>query len=78
MLKNQQNDILAELTDDTSAIVANIHKIFKDIDRYINFIEENPLRKWVPKTETFNGKTYEEYERQYMMYYKMLQRPEDK
>lgn len=77
MRKNQQNDILAELTDETSAICANIHEIFRNIEGYINYINENPLRKWVPKTEMFNGKTYEDYEREYMMYYKMIQKPED-
>lgn len=77
LMKNQQNDALAELTDDTSAIIANIHEIFYDVDRYINFIKENPLRKWVPKSESFNGKSYDDYEREYMMYYKMIQRPED-
>lgn len=75
--KNQQNDILAELTDETSAIVANIHQIFRTIESYVSFLNENPLRKLVPKTQTFNGRTYEEYEREYMMYYKMIQTPGD-
>lgn len=76
-MKNQQTDTLAKLTDETSAIFANIHEIFCDVDRSLNFIKENPLRKWVPKSESFNGKSYEEYEREYMMYYKMIPMLED-
>ncbi|XP_031625479.1 augmin complex subunit dgt5 [Contarinia nasturtii] len=72
--KNQQNDALSEITDEASAICANIHRIYRNIERYINFINENPLRKWIPATETFNGKTYHEYEREFMMYYKMVQK----
>lgn len=76
MKKNQQNESLAELTDETLAICANIHRIFRTIDRYMEFIKENPLSKLVPKTEIFNGKTYQEYEREFMMYYKMIEKPE--
>lgn len=72
--KNQQNDALAEITDEASAICVNVHRIYRNIQRYIQFINENPLSKFVPKTETFNGKTYQEYEREFMMYYKMIQK----
>lgn len=74
MLQSQQNDTLAEMTDETSAICANIHRIIHNIERYKQFINENPLGKWIPKEETFNGKTYQEYEREFMMYYKMIQK----
>lgn len=70
--QSQQNDTLAEMIDEISAICANIHRTFHNIQRYIQFINENPLSKWIPKRETFNGKTYQEYEREFMMYYKML------
>lgn len=72
--KNQQNDALAEITDETAAICSNIHRIYRDIDRYNRFNSTNPLSKFVPKTETFNGKTYQDYEREFMMYYKMIQK----
>lgn len=75
--KNQQNDVLAELCDDTAAILSNTERVFRNIDRYMNFINENPLSKWVPKTETFNGKTYQQYEQEFMMYYNMIEKPED-
>ncbi|XP_055303424.1 augmin complex subunit dgt5 isoform X1 [Sitodiplosis mosellana] len=74
MQQSQQNDTLAETTDETTAICANIHRTHQNIQRYIRFIDENPLSKWVPKKETFNGKTYQEYEREFMMYYKMIQK----
>lgn len=74
MLQSQQNDVLAEMTDETSAICANTHRIIHNIERYKQFINENPLGKWIPKTETFNGKTYPEYEREFMMYYQMIQK----
>lgn len=74
--KNQQNESLAELTDETFAICANIKRIFCTIDRYMKFIKENPLSKFVPKTDIFNGKTYQEYEREFLMYYKMIEKPE--
>lgn len=76
MKKNQQNELLAELTDETFAICSNIHRIFHTIDRYMKFIKENPLSKLVPATDIFNGKTYQEYEREFMMYYKMIEKPE--
>lgn len=72
--KSQQNDALAEITDEAGAICTNIHRIYRNIGRYIHFITENPLSKFVPRTETFNGKTYQEYEQEYMMYYKMIQK----
>lgn len=74
--RKQQNESLAELSDETSAMCANIHRIFDTIDRYMKFIKENPLRKLVPNTETFNGKTYQDYEREFMMYYKMIEKPD--
>lgn len=74
MQKNQQNDALSEITDETVAICANIHRIFHNIERYVKFINENPLSKMIPTTESFNGKTYQEYEREFMMYYKMIQK----
>lgn len=76
MQQSQQNDSLAEVTDETSAICTNIYRTFENIERTTKFISENPLSKWVPKKETFNGKTYQEYEREFMMYYKMIQKPE--
>lgn len=75
--QSQQNDILAETTDEMSAVYANIHRTFFNIQRYIQFINENPLSKWVPKRETFNGKTYQEYEREFMMYYNMVHKSDD-
>lgn len=75
--KKQQDASLAEVTDETGAICANVHRIFENIQRYIQFINENPLRKYISSTEKFNGKTYQDYEREFMMYYKMIQKPED-
>lgn len=75
--KTQQDDQLAEITDEAAAMCANIHRVFNNIQRYVKFINENPLSKFIPKTETFNGKTYIEYEREFMMYYKMIQKPEN-
>lgn len=74
MLKNKQDDVLAEVSDEASAICANVHRLHENIQHCIQFIKENPLRKYVPKTETFNGKTYQDYEREFMMYYKMIQK----
>lgn len=74
--KKQQDASLAEVTDETTAICANVHRIFENIQRYIRFINENPLRKYISSTETFNGKTYQDYEREFMMYYKMIPKPE--
>lgn len=72
--KFQQNDNLAQITDETSAICANIQRIYHNIQRYIQFIEENPLSKLIPRTEMYNSKTYLEYEREFMMYYRMVQK----
>lgn len=74
MLQSQQNDTLAEMTDETAAVCANIYRILHNVERFKQFINENPLSKWIPKKETFNGKTYQEYEREFMMYYNMIQK----
>lgn len=77
MQRNQLNDALAELSDETSALFANTNRIFDNIQRYFHYIYDNPLSKFMSTTETFNGKTYQEYEREFMMYYKMIQKAQN-
>lgn len=57
------------------AICSNIHRILENYQRYRQFIDDNPITKYIPQSETFNGKTYQTYEREFMMYYKMIQKP---
>lgn len=71
-MRRQQIDALTELGDEASNIGSNTAFILDDIDRYIKFINENPLRKYIPKHKLFNGQSYQVYETEFMMYYKMI------
>lgn len=72
--KRQQDDEIAELCDKTAAICANANHTLSNIRDYINLFKNNPLAKFIPNTKLVEGKSYQEYEREFMMYYNMIKK----
>lgn len=73
-MRSEQNNELAQTSDEISAICSNSRQVFRAIDRYVQFIAENPMGQHIPVTDTFNGKSYQDYEREFLMYYNMLEK----
>lgn len=71
-MKRQQMEKLTEILDGTG----NVQKVTADILRrlqiYMKFLIDNPLQKFVRKSRVFNGRSYQEYETEFMMYYNMV------
>lgn len=71
-MKMKQNDDLTRLTDEAAVIGSNTLEIMNTNSRYFKFLLENPLRKFIPKSKLFNGLTYPDFEREFMLYYNMI------
>lgn len=71
-LKQKQIENVAEIMDKTTMICSNTKEILNNIERYYKFMKENPMRKYVPKTKLFDGLTYYDYEREFLLYYNMI------
>lgn len=70
--KRKQDEEIAELGDKTKAICSSVDRTVANIHDYMNLYKNNPLAKFIPHLKLVNGTTYREYEREYMMYYKMV------
>ena len=71
-MKIKQNDDLTRLMDEAAVIGSNTLEIMNTNSRYFKFLLENPLRKFIPKSKLFNGLTYPDFEREFMLYYNMI------
>lgn len=69
MRKDQHLDYLTEVFDKTAAICKTNRQTLRSIVNQIEFMSNNPLPKFIPKTKLFNGRNYQDYENEYMMYY---------
>lgn len=71
--KRNQIDSIAESTDKAAKANSRALHMLDDVARYVRFKKENPLRKYVPAKELFNGLSYFDYEREYLLYYNMIE-----
>lgn len=71
-MKRKMLNAVTESTDNTHKIYAKTKQIQDRSQRYVNFMMENPLRKFIPEKKLFNGLSYQEYEREFLLYYNML------
>lgn len=71
--KNSENyERISELLDIIPSLHGTTTRILENVDNYFEYLLNNPLRKYVPPSKLFNGKTYKEYENEYTLYYRML------
>lgn len=42
------------------------------VQKYVKFKWQNPLKKYIPLSKSFNGHNYYDYEREFLMYYNMI------
>lgn len=75
-IKRQQDEEIAELCDRTTAVFANICHTLSNVRDYLNLFKNNPLAKFIPNTKLVDGMSYQDYEREYLMYYNMVQSEE--
>lgn len=69
--KRRQDDEVAMLGDKTAAILTNAIYFMVNVSDYLDLFKNNPLAKFIPNTKLVEGKTYREYEQEYVMYYNM-------
>lgn len=67
---NRQNERLSEIFDKMNNVSLKNMQILKSASKIFKFIESNPLRNYVPKTQKYKNVSYEEYENEFKMYYK--------
>lgn len=72
-MKSKQIEELTETTDKINAICSKTTQVLNDVGRYFKFLVDNPLEKYIPKGKLFNGRTYYDYEREFTMYYNMIE-----
>jgi len=70
--RNKNCEKISSMFDEISRLNVSIKSNLRKIHLLYNFALENPLKKFVPKTKKFDGKSYESYEKEYMLYYKMI------
>jgi hypothetical protein len=68
----ENNEAITELLDQIGQITITSGQTIDRLRKYYNFLVTNPLRNYVPLSKLFNGRTYREYEAEYMMYYRIL------
>ncbi|KFB42721.1 AGAP005732-PA-like protein [Anopheles sinensis] len=63
---------ICELLDEIETLSNSTRHILGKSRVYYNFTLANNLRKYVPPTKLFNGRSFREYESEYLMYYRMI------
>lgn len=65
-------EYMSELLHQIKLGSVKIKYTLDEANKYYNFLLSNPLKKFIPETKLFNGRTYAEYEAQYLVYFRML------
>lgn len=71
---DEQNQKLAEVFDKINTVFLKNSQILKSASRIYKFVEENPLKKYVPKSRRYKNLPYEEYENEFIMYYRICKK----
>lgn len=66
------NEAINEFIDKISRINVSTQGLLRKTRKYLNFAMKNPLRKFIPADKKFNGRTYIDYEAEFMVYYRMI------
>lgn len=65
-LRSAEHNRLVELRDKCDVMVGLVQKKLQLADRLCCFLVENSLRSFIPASKLFNGRSYQEYENEYM------------
>ncbi|XP_058067116.1 augmin complex subunit dgt5 [Anopheles bellator] len=63
---------ICKLLDEMELITNGTRQVLDKTRVQYNFAVANSLRKYVPAMRLFNGRSYREYENEYLMYYRMI------
>ncbi|XP_052861293.1 augmin complex subunit dgt5 [Anopheles cruzii] len=63
---------ICKLLDEMELITNGTRQVLDKTRVQYNFNVANSLRKYVPAMRLFNGRSYREYENEYLMYYRMI------
>lgn len=66
------NEAINEFIDKISRINVSTKGLLRKTRKHLDFSMKNPLRKFIPATKKFNGRTYIDYEAEFMVYYRMI------
>ena len=72
--RDENCEEISSMFDKISRLNVSIKSNLKNINLLYSFTLENPLKKFVPKSKKFDGKSYDSYEKEYMLYYKMIKK----
>jgi hypothetical protein len=74
-LKKQRDlnrEAISELLDEISKTNVRTKSCLRELEVLYQYLLTNPLKKFVPSSKKFDGKTYKEYENDFSLYYKMI------
>lgn len=74
-LKTQRDlnrEAICELLDEISKTNVQTKSFLREMEVLYQYLLANPLKKFVPSSRKFDGKTYKEYENDFNLYYKMI------
>lgn len=71
-MKCRQIEEITEIIDETTHIAQIRDVCLQRLGKYMEFLKTNPLRKYIPKSRLFNGRSYQEYEEEFMLYYNIV------
>ncbi|EDW77100.1 uncharacterized protein Dwil_GK22108 [Drosophila willistoni] len=67
----RQNDEITELLDNMKAIGAKTQYQVQKVERLAKFIQDNPMRRYVPPTKRYNNASFNDFESEYTLYLRM-------
>lgn len=68
-----QHSRLAELRDKCDRLTGVVQQKQQLTDRLFAFLLDNSLRMFVSTTRTFNGRTYQDYENEYITHHNIVE-----
>lgn len=63
---------LAELRDKCHLLTAALPQKQQLVDRLCAFLVDNSLRQFIPASKTFSGRSYQDYEGEFMSHYNIV------
>jgi len=70
--RDANREAISELLDEITKINVHTASLLRESNDLYNYAVTNPLKKFVPPTRKFDGKTYIEFESEFMLYYRMI------
>lgn len=71
--RHDQLSRLAEMRDQCDLLTGVVQQKQQATDRLFAFMLDNSLRMFIPATKTFNGRTYQDYENEYVTHHNIVE-----